>query len=859
MIVFPLLFLAASGLYLSNDPCVHQLTDARMYLGDYAHAGAGSEQLLTSLQAVQECLEPDNESWHWATVVEADILMREGLLAESREKINIYLSHSPETSVVWYVRALSLSGRLYSREGRPFEYLRALSTAVQSIDQLSTSHKYQVYTDLAYAYSSIGALEQADRIYAEALNVYDDSVPRLTYLDLVVRRTVDRGERLSLDFQQDSLMLHANIREAVSAVEEMEEIIESLGDRASRYDLYILSTAYSSLYDLYRRVPDHQQALRYARYSLNMVHPSYSWQNGFAYERVGTALLVSEEYAEALSYFKQALPFFSEYRWGVSEVYLGMANAYRKLGRPDLAEEALRHGISLTQEPVNLSSWGVLVFDRHTVLPRVLVSALLEQERYEEAYRTLEETFGQRVRDAQEVVHYQRESEEFRRSYSLVQEELRDARQQAFLKPEDASVLARLRRIEAEAADLIPSLRGVINISLPDIQTRLKHDSRVLLTYFLDDPAHVFVVRADTFVAVPLSVDHDMLWEEVRRIGFTGRYDATPTYIESEPLQKLYEYVFAPIEHLVPEGVPVTVIADGALAEIPFPMLVSGDALRFQYHTWPFLVHRNPFSLEVSGSMIGERLVESDNSRVVVMGRSTFGPDDVSLLGGDTPPPLPYVRRELGSVYRHVGADVLLFNEQATRRELLRNIQSASILHVASHVQVAPDPSFTSILMAADSPETSGAVYLQDLLGLEIPAQLVVLSACESMQGTYRRGEGLMGLHYAFRSAGTDATLATLWPVDDEVMADLMDVFYAELAAGTPKDVALQRAQQHLLSSRERLEASPFLWGGLVLSGDASPVVIDYNERNYTWLWTFVAGLLVGAVIWYRSRLSIAS
>lgn len=854
MIILPLLLLAASGLYLPDDPCEQLLTETRSRHIEYVHSGADGDQFLAVLQAVQECYDPETSHWHWAAVAEAEVLMREGLLRESREKLDAYLSRDSETFIARYVRALTLSGRLHLREGQPFEYLRSLLDAAQFLDQLNTSQKYQVYTDLAYAYSSIGALEQADRIYAEALNVYDDSVPRLTYLDVVLRRAVDRGERLSLDFQQDSLLIHANIREAVNAVDEMEEFVESIEGAAGQHDVYHLSSAYGSLYDLYRRVSDHELSLEYARRSLNMVPRSLSWQRGFAHRRVGSALLALEEYEEALVHFERALPFFEEHQSGITEAYLGIAHAYRGLGQPEMAEEVLRTGISLTAENTNLSSWGVLVFDRTAVLPRVLVSALLDQGRYEEAYLTLEETFGQRIRDAQEVMHYQRESDEFRESYARQQEELRDARREAFLEPDNPAVLARLREAEWEVARLIPGVSGQISISLSEIQSRLQHDNRVLLTYFLDDPAYAFVVRADTFAAIPLPMDHEAVWTEIRRIGFVGRTDAAPMYIEAEPLQKLYEYVFAPVEHLVPEDVPVTVIKDGALSEVPLPMLVAGEAPRFQYHQWPFLVHRNPFSLEVSGSMIGERLAENTNSNVVMMGRSTFGEDDVSLLGGDIPPPLPYVRNELESVYRHVGASTLLFDEQATRQQFLRNISSAGIVHVASHVQVSPDPSFTSILMAPDSPESSGIVYLQDLLGMEIPAQLVVLSACDSMQGTYRRGEGLMGLHYAFRSAGTDATLATLWPVDDEVMAELMDVFYAELAAGTPKDVALQRAQQQLIASHERLEASPFLWAGLVLSGDPSPVVIERSQPDYIWIWTFIAGLLVGAAIWYYRR-----
>ena len=286
MIIFPLLLLAASGLYLADDPCEQLLAEMRSRHIEYVHSGEDSDQFRTVLQAVQECYDPDSSHWHWAAVAEADVLMREGLLRESREKLDAYLGLDSETFVGRYVRALLLSGRLHLREGQPFEYLRSLLDASQFLDQLHTPQKYQVYTDLAYAYSSIGALEQADRIYAEALSVYDDGVPRLTYLDVVLRRAVDRGEWLSLDFQQDSLQIQANIREAANAVEELEEFIESTESRAGQHDVYLLSSAYGSLYDLYRRVSNHEQSLEYARRSLSMVPRALSWQRGFAHRRV---------------------------------------------------------------------------------------------------------------------------------------------------------------------------------------------------------------------------------------------------------------------------------------------------------------------------------------------------------------------------------------------------------------------------------------------------------------------------------------------------------------------------------------------------------------------------------------------
>src|SRR5690554_963065 len=105
MIIFPLLLLAASGPYLSDDPCEQLLAETRSRHIEYVHSGADGDQFLAVLQAVQECYDPESSHWHWAAVAEADVLMREGLLRESRDKLDTYLGIDSETFVGRYVRA----------------------------------------------------------------------------------------------------------------------------------------------------------------------------------------------------------------------------------------------------------------------------------------------------------------------------------------------------------------------------------------------------------------------------------------------------------------------------------------------------------------------------------------------------------------------------------------------------------------------------------------------------------------------------------------------------------------------------------------------------------------------------------
>ena len=107
------------------------------------------------------------------------------------------------------------------------------------------------------------------------------------------------------------------------------------------------------------------------------------------------------------------------------------------------------------------------------------------------------------------------------------------------------------------------------------------------------------------------------------------------------------------------------------------------------------------------------------------------------------------------------------------------------------------------------------------MFDLRIPADLVVLSACETGIGREVEGEGVLGLPAAFLHAGASRVLASLWKVDDAATRALMARFYSlwnpPAGGGMPAAEALAKAQE---SVRARPEwRHPFYWAGWVLWG----------------------------------------
>ncbi len=112
-----------------------------------------------------------------------------------------------------------------------------------------------------------------------------------------------------------------------------------------------------------------------------------------------------------------------------------------------------------------------------------------------------------------------------------------------------------------------------------------------------------------------------------------------------------------------------------------------------------------------------------------------------------------------------------------------------------------------------------GFLRLNDIYNLRLPAEVVVLSACQSALGKQIRGEGLVGLTRGFMYAGARRVVASLWQVDDLATGELMRRFYAAmLKDGLRPSAALRAAQRDL--ARDKRWRSPFFWSAFVLQGE---------------------------------------
>ncbi len=170
-----------------------------------------------------------------------------------------------------------------------------------------------------------------------------------------------------------------------------------------------------------------------------------------------------------------------------------------------------------------------------------------------------------------------------------------------------------------------------------------------------------------------------------------------------------------------------------------------------------------------------------------------------------------------GKIFFALGADA------AYETVLGEAFGEAAIVHFATHGIIDTErPQLSGLVLSqtgVGGQPASGFLDLRDIYGMELTAELVVLSGCRTALGKAMRGEGLVGLTRGFMHAGAPRVIASLWPVEDRATAELMSRFYRALWHEGSTAAAALRSAQIAMRSEGRYH-DPYYWAGFVIQGD---------------------------------------
>jgi CHAT domain-containing protein len=188
---------------------------------------------------------------------------------------------------------------------------------------------------------------------------------------------------------------------------------------------------------------------------------------------------------------------------------------------------------------------------------------------------------------------------------------------------------------------------------------------------------------------------------------------------------------------------------------------------------------------------------------------------------------LPFSRAEAEAILKLAprGESMAALGFDASRATVTSpRMSNYQIIHFATHGMVNFEhPELSGIVLSLideKGRQQDGFLRLQDIFNLNLPAELVVLSACETGIGKQIKGEGLIALTRGFMYAGAPRVVASLWKVNDRATAELMAEFYSQMFIHGRKPAAALREAQRKLSRDRRWRRSPYYWAAFVIQGE---------------------------------------
>ncbi len=397
-------------------------------------------------------------------------------------------------------------------------------------------------------------------------------------------------------------------------------------------------------------------------------------------------------------------------------------------------------------------------------------------------------------------------------------------------------------------------------ISIDDL-ARFIQPNQTLLEYFVGDSSiFIFTIGKDQYDVVEVKKDFplDSLVRQLQNglYGYYGKKENDRTdalyqqlltdYLTVAPV--LYDKLIAPVSDQLKRE--VIVVPDGVLGYLPFEALLSERPKRVaDFNSYPFLLNDHRFSYCYSATLL-RQMKEKRHKRQAPKSLVAFAPfyeksyaklEEEFGAGWDslaTTLDLPgfsevVIRKDFIQL-PNSGEEVLaasklwngdyFLNSDATEDRFNAVAGDYRIVHLSTHGIADPrvgDYSYLAFAEQKDSIENE-YLYVRDLYNLQLNADLVVLSACETAAGELQRGEGIISLARAFAYAGAKSILTTLWVVDDAATKDLTKEFYLQLKQGKTKDEALHLAKLKHLRENDNTRKHPFFWAAMIPVGDMS-------------------------------------
>jgi len=728
--------------------------------------------------------------------------------------------------------AISLAnlGRLYRDIGNSVQAIDRFEQSLLIIRELDNQHlESYVQINLGAAYMDLG-------LYLQTVETFEQNITIFRELD-------DRfAEGRSLRALGTVYRVLGQYQQAIDFYEQSLAITRELGDRQGEANVL------GSLGDAHVNTRQYMQAINFYEQSLIITRElGDRLQEAIVLNNLGIAYTNLEQYQQAITFQEQALTITDEIgsRQVEGNVLGSLGNSYRGLGQYQQAIELYEQRLAIAREVDDRQGEGIALNNLGSIYYS-LRQFFASTDAYLNAIAIYDTLRTADLPDAEKIAFF----DTYLQTYLNLQRSL-----VAQNEPEQALVYAERGRARAFVELLATritnngnfnatSLESISSPDLPEIQRIAREQNATLVNYSVvsDRSLFIWVIQPTGEIAFQQVELGDRNLSELvslvrEAIGVRGPDTAdaiislTPQALEQQQsqrrqqLQELHQLLIEPIAQSLPTDPTqrVIFIPHQDLFLVPFAALIDGNGdYLIEHHT--ILTAPSIQVLDLTHQQAIANHTQSDRpTHPLIVGNpimpSVWNPQTNQTRQLSS---LPGAEREAIAIAEALNTEALLW-DNANKATVMAQMPNARIIHLATHGLLeygSPQDSgvldVPGAIALAPSVSESGLLTAAEILQMDLNADLVVLSACDTGRGRIT-GDGVIGLSRAFVTAGVPSLMVSLWAVDDAATAEWMVTFYDQWQQTGDK---AQAARQAMLTTMEN-HPDPRLWAAFTLIGSA--------------------------------------
>ena len=407
-----------------------------------------------------------------------------------------------------------------------------------------------------------------------------------------------------------------------------------------------------------------------------------------------------------------------------------------------------------------------------------------------------------------------------------------------------------IKRLESEFPEYHQLKYADNTVGLRELQQKLAAGTQLRMYVLGDDAVFTMCVTNSNFGVSVTKVSKNIA-DSVKMYRNSMINTSQSAVVEFGKLsRRFYNILFA---DAIPADVKrLVVVPDGALNQIPYESLLTEDIKGsiYNYSGYAFLIMKYPVSYAYSATLYYRDITRNkDNGTEGWFGLAPIFTQgkyagvelntrlkkeerkitDLNVVMNSKLEPLASSEQEVRNIFKMFKeakqpAKACMWGAANRQNFCSDSIAKYRYIHLATHGFVNSEkPELSGVQLSyLQGDNQEGVLYSNDVYGLKLNCDLLVLSACETGLGKIMKGEGIVGLSRAFIYAGSKNLLVSLWKVSDISTSQMMMEFYRQLLSKEKNELnyaeLLQKAKQMLILGKDY--SRPYYWAPFILIGD---------------------------------------